>query len=129
MVNVLYWLMVIELIGLLAFPLAFSLMPRLSDRGYSVAKPMGLLLLSWPLWFLGSLHLVPNTPYTLWGTLTLFSVVAGWFALRHRGDIAEFFRQEWRVIFISEGIFLLMYLAWVFYRAYDPSIDLSLIHI
>ena len=123
MVNALYWLLIIELIGLMAFPLAFALLPRLTDRGYSVAKPLGLLLLSWPLWFLGSLHLVPTTPYTLWGTLTLFSAASGWYAYRRCGEIAEFFRRERHVIFIGEGIFLLMYLAWVLYRAYDPSID------
>ena len=123
MVNALYWLLMIELIGLVAFPLAFALLPRLTDRGYLVAKPLGLLLLSWPLWFLGSLHLVPTTPYTLWGTLALFSVASGWYAIRHRGEIAEFFRRERHGIFIGEGIFLLMYLAWVLYRAYDPSIN------
>ena len=78
MVNVLYWLLVIELIGLVAFPLAFALLPRLTDRGYSVAKPLGLLLLSWFMWVLGSLHLVPTNPYTLWGALGLFSIASGW---------------------------------------------------
>jgi YYY domain-containing protein len=123
MVNVLYWLLVIEIIGLIALPVAFALLPRLTDRGYLVAKPLGLLLLSWPLWFLGSLHLVPTTPYTLWGTLILFSVASVWYVLRHRGEFAEFIRRERHVILIGEGIFLLMYLAWVLYRAYDPSID------
>jgi YYY domain-containing protein len=123
LVSALYWLLVIELIGLIAFPLAFAILPRLTDRGYSVAKPLGLLLLSWPLWLLGSLHLVPTTSYTLWGTLALLSIASGWYALRRRGEIIEFFRRERHVIFIGEGIFLLMYLAWVLYRAYDPSID------
>lgn len=123
MVSALYWLLVIEIIGLMAFPVAFVLLPRLTDRGYSVAKPLGLLLLSWPLWFLGSLHVVPTTHCTLWGTLTLFSVASGWYAIRHHREMAEFFRRERHVILIGEGIFLLMYLAWVLYRAYDPSID------
>lgn len=123
MVNALYWLLVIELIGLIAFPLGFALLPRLADRGYLVAKPLGLLLLSWPLWLLGSLHLVPTTPYTLWGTLALFSVASGWYAIRHREEIAEFFRRERHVILIGEGMFILVYLAWVLYRAYDPSIN------
>ena len=63
--NALTWLLAAELIGLIAFPLAFILFSGLKDRGYSVAKPLGLILLSWPLWMLGSLHIVPTTPLTL----------------------------------------------------------------
>ncbi|MDP6102406.1 MAG: DUF2298 domain-containing protein, partial [Dehalococcoidia bacterium] len=123
MLNVLYWLLVIELIGLVAFPLAFALLPRLSDRGYSVVKPLGLLLLSWFMWVVGSLHLVPTNPYTLWGVLALFSIPSGWYAYRSRGEIVEFVGRGCHIILISEGIFLLVYLAWVVYRAYDPSIN------
>jgi len=123
LLNVLYWLLVIELIGLVAFPLAFAILPRLADRGYSVAKPLGLLLLSWFMWVLGSLRLVPTNPYTLWGALILFSIASVWYAYRRRKEIIEFIRRERHAILIGEGVFLLVYLAWVLYRAYDPSID------
>ena len=123
MVNVLYWLLVIELIGLVAFSLAFAILPRLADRGYSVAKPLGLLLLSWVMWMLGSLHLVPTNPYTLWAALFLSSIASGWYAYRRREEIIEFVRRERHSILIGEGVFLLVYLAWVVYRSYDPSIN------
>ncbi len=123
MVSVLYWLLVIELIGFVAFPLAFAILPRLGDRGYSVAKPLGLLLLSWFMWVLGSLHLVPTNPYTLWGALVLFSVVSGWYAYLRREEIIEFIRRERQSILVGEGVFLLLYLVCVIYRSYDPSIN------
>ncbi|MBF8266764.1 MAG: conserved rane protein of unknown function [Dehalococcoidia bacterium] len=123
MVSALYWLLAIELIGLIALPLAFALLPGLTDRGYSVAKPLGLLLLSWLLWFLGSLHLVPTTSYTLWGTLGLFALASGWYAYGRRGEMAALLRRERHAILIGEGVFLLFYLAWLLYRSYDPSID------
>jgi len=122
-VSVIYWLLVIELIGLVAFPLAFAILPRLADRGYSVAKPLGLLLLSWFMWALGSLHLVPTNPYTLWCALVLFSVISGCYAYRRREEIIEFIRLERHSILIGEGVFLLLYLVCVIYRSYDPSID------
>ncbi len=121
--SVIYWLLVIELIGLVAFPLAFAILPRLADRGYSVAKPLGLLLLSWFMWALGSLHLVPTNPYTLWCALVLFSVISGCYAYRRREEIIEFIRLERHSILIGEGVFLLLYLVCVIYRSYDPSID------
>ena len=123
MLNVLYWLLVIELIGLAAFPFAFALMPCLRDRGYSVAKPLGLVLLSWPLWFLGSVHLIPTTSLTLWMALCLFSAAALWYARRRFAEMVEFVRREKLAILVGEGVFLLLFAAWVVYRLHDPSID------
>ena len=123
MANALTWLLAAELIGLIAFPLAFTLFSGLKDRGYSVAKPLGLILLSWPLWMLGSLHIVPTTPLTLWAALGLFAVVSGWFAMRRRAEILDFVRRERRALLLGEVVFLVLYGAWVIYRVYDPSID------
>ena len=123
MVNALTWLLAAELIGLIAFPLAFVLFSGLKDRGYSVAKPLGLILLSWPLWMLGSLHIVPTTPLTLWAALGLFAVVSGWFAMRRRAEMLDFVRRERRALLLGEVVFLVLYGAWVVYRFYDPSID------
>ena len=123
MANALTWLLAAELIGLIAFPLAFVLFSGLKDRGYSVAKPLGLILLSWPLWMLGSLHIVPTTPLTLWAALGLFAVVSGWFAMRRRAEMLDFVRRERRALLLGEVVFLVLYGAWVVYRVYDPSID------
>ena len=123
MLNVLQWLLAIELIGLMAFPIGFGIFSRLPDRGYTVAKPLGLILLSWPLWVLGSLHLVPTNPWTLWTALALLSLVSGWHAWRRRMEMLAFFRRERHAILIGEGIFLLLFLAWVLFRSYDPAIN------
>ncbi len=123
MANAITWLLAAEIIGLIAFPLAFILLPGLKDRGYSVAKPLGLVLLSWPLWMLGSLRLVPTTPVTLWAALCLFAAVSGWIAVRRRAEMLEFVRRERRAILVAEGVFLFLYAIWVAYRFLDPSID------
>ena len=98
-------------------------MPSLRDRGYAVAKPLGLILLSWPLWLFGSFNLVPTTTVTLWGALAVMAVASGWIAYVRREEMLALLRREGHAILIAEGVFLLMFLAWVAYRAYDPSID------
>ena len=45
MLNFLWWLLIVEAIGLAAFPLAYYLLKRLPDRGFSVSKPLGILIL------------------------------------------------------------------------------------
>ena len=121
--NAITWLLAAELIGLIAFPLAFALLPGLKDRGFSVAKPLGLILLAWPLWMLGSLQIAPTTPTTLWAALGLMAVASGWIVVRRRGEMLEFVRRERGAILAAEAVFLLLYAAWVLYRSYDPNID------
>ncbi len=98
-------------------------MPALRDRGYAVAKPLGLILVSWPLWLLGSFNLVPTTTVTLWGALAVMALVSSWIAYVRREEMLALLRREGHAILIAEGVFLLMFLAWVAYRAYDPAID------
>ena len=47
MLNVLWWFIAVEAIGLAAFPLAFYLLPKLSDRGFSLSKPLGILVVAY----------------------------------------------------------------------------------
>lgn len=44
------WWLAVELIGLIAFPFTFAALRFLPDRGYSVTKVVGLLLITYPIW-------------------------------------------------------------------------------
>ena len=66
------WWLIIQVLGLAAWPLAFRLLRWLPDRGYTLAKPLGLLLVSYVLWLLASLRILPNT---LPGILIAFLIV------------------------------------------------------
>ncbi len=54
-------LLVVELIGLAAVPLAGFLLGRLPGGGFAFAKPLGLLAAAYPVWLLASLG--PIVPY------------------------------------------------------------------
>ena len=55
---VLSWLLVVQLMSLLAVPIAFVLLSRLPDRGYLLAKPLGILLVCLVVWLLASYGLL-----------------------------------------------------------------------
>ncbi len=48
------WWLIVEIIGLLALPLAFRVLRWLPGRGYALVKPLGLLLAGYLLWILSS---------------------------------------------------------------------------
>ena len=123
MLNVFWWLITVEAIGLATFPLAYHLLPRLRDRGYSVSKPLGILLIGYASWMLGVLHIVPSVRLTLVGLLLVLGAFSAWYAWRHREELLDFVVRERTAILVGEAVFLAMFLVWVVYRAYDPSIS------
>ena len=120
--NTLLWLLVVELLGLLAFPVAFRLCGYFQDRGYGLSKALGLLLLTYPLWVLGSMGL----PMTRPAALLLLAVLAGLscaLAWRQRSDMLDFLRREWRLVLALEAVFLLVFAGWALFRSFDPGIN------
>ncbi len=60
MLDILLWYVLLLAVGWLAFPIAFRLLKDLPDRGFALAKPLGLLLWGFVFWLLASLHIVGN---------------------------------------------------------------------
>ena len=123
MLNVLLWLVTVEIIGIAVFPLAYFLLPRLSDRGYGLSKPLGILLIGYAAWILSVLHLVPSVRITLVGLVLLVAASSGALAYLHREELTAFVKRRWRLIAVTEIVFLLFFLGWVLFRSYDPAIN------
>lgn len=122
MAALLVWLLLLELLGLLAFPLAYRVFSRLPDRGWTLSKALGLLLLSYGVWLLGLSHTIPNSRWSVLLALLALAALAALAARRHRHEIVEFVRRRPGTILISEGLFLVLFLGWALYRAHVPDI-------
>ena len=122
MLDALRWLITVEIIGLAAFPLAFYLLPRLADRGFTLSKPFGILLVSYLFWVLG-LAQVPTAMPTAIVLVLLMVAASAYIAYRNLNDIREFVRREWRMLVIAEAVFLVFFFGWTLFRSYDPFIN------
>ena len=125
--SAILWWVVIQIVGWAALPLAHRLFRHLPDRGYVLAKPLGLLLVSYLFWLLCVLGVLRNTTGSI---IFCLVVVAGASAyLYHRAGQADgyalraFLRERWRLILVSELLFLAGFALWALYRAYNPDIS------
>ncbi len=123
MIDFLTWLIAIELIGIIALPIVYYLTPWLPDRGYSLAKPVALLLVFYPLWLLASTPLVPNSTLTIWLILVALIAVSVWLFRRYRSQIVSFYRREQSALIIMEVVFITVFSIWVLLKIYDPGIN------
>ena len=123
MLNALWWLFTVEVLGLVAFPLAFFLLPRLTDRGYSLSKPLGILVIGYLSWILSQAHILPSVRLSLVFLLLLMGGLSAWYGWRCRYELKKFVVEEWKLLVAIEAVFLLVFLGWALFRAYDPAID------
>ena len=123
MIDLVLWLLLLEALGLLAFPPAFLLLGRLPDRGYAVTKPLALLLAGYALWLLGLSRIIPNSPATVLCVILLAAAGSGWLFYRNRAEIMRFLQSQWRILAVSEGLFLLLFLAWCLLISEVPAIN------
>ena len=122
MVDALVWLLAVELLGLLALPLAFLLFQRLPDRGFTLTKPLALVLFPYLLWLLGLIQLAPNSRLTIFVILVLGAAVSGLVLSRVIGQLREFVLSEWRVLVVAELVFLGFFLLWLGVASGAPGI-------
>ena len=72
MLQALGFFALVEAVGLAAAPLAALAFGRLPGSGLGFAKPLGVLLLTWAVWLLGSVGFLP---YSTGGTIALIVVL------------------------------------------------------
>ena len=70
-----------ELLSLIAFPLAYGLFKRLPDRGATLSKILGVLLVSYTLWLMGLAGLAPQSNFTVWGLVLVLALASGWLGM------------------------------------------------
>ncbi len=123
MADVVAWLLALELLGLLAFPLAFVLFRRLPDRGFTLAKPLALLLFTYLFWLLGLSHVVPASRWTIAGILAAAVLPSGWLLWRRAAEVRHFLLAHWRMLLAAEAVFLGFLALWLFIVSQAPAIN------
>lgn len=120
--SVIAWLLLLILLGVVAFPITFVALRKLPDRGYGVAKTLGVVLLAWLSWFAPALKLTSYTRPWIALCLGLLVGVSAVIAWRRWGMIREFIRERKSLLLTEEAIFLAMFLLFLLIRIGNPDL-------
>jgi len=122
MIDGLFWWFIIQLVGLVAFPLAYGFFHRLPDRGWAFSKPFGILFLTYLFWILNSAHILPNSQRGVAWALFLLALPAAWALWSRREELWRFLEEHGRYILLVEGLFTLVFAVGGFLRSYVSDI-------
>lgn len=116
------WWMAVVILGWIAFPIAFIAFSGLTDRGYTIARILSLLIISYFVWILASLQLLPHTRNTLVLGLLLMGIASLIIAFIRRREIVNFVRENLALIGVVELIGLALYLIFIVIRLGNPDV-------
>ncbi len=118
----LWWYLALQLLALPMMPVAWRLFGSLPDRGYAVAKTLGLLTVAWLVWLVASLNLLTFGRQVI-GVAWLLSLSLAALVLRGQTDaFREHLRGRWRQLLDIELGFALVFLTVVWIRAQNPDL-------
>ncbi|OGT27837.1 MAG: hypothetical protein A2Z17_00435 [Gammaproteobacteria bacterium RBG_16_66_13] len=118
---VVVWWVFLGLLGALVFPLVRLAFPGFGSGSYALARALGLLVLAWGVWFLGSLR-VPFERPVIVGVLLVLAIAAGLLLWRQRPDWRALWREYRTEILWIEGLALALFLLDLGIRYGNPDL-------
>jgi len=120
-----YWWLLIGVLGLLFFPLILPIFKNFWDKGWVFSKIAAIIVISYFVFVLGRLHILPFCKETLFlGVLLILA--ADVFILKEKKNwenLREIFSQNWKKFLWGEVIFFIGLAGYAFIRGFQPDIE------
>ncbi len=119
--TTLQWYFPLLIIGIIFTPLTKKIFKNFKyDLGYPFAKTLGIILLSYFVFVLGIVKILPFSHLSLIFSLCLFAII-NWFIYRQNKKLRTT-NYKLQTIFSEEILFIFCLFFWTFVRSQEPSI-------
>lgn len=119
---VIRWILALELLGIIVFPMMFLVFHRFLHAGYPLSKAAGLLVAGYLSWLIPSLHLLPFSQSLIILVIISIAYVNYLLFLRNREVMMKFFRERWWSIAGYELLFFIVLSLFLALKSYNPDI-------
>ena len=116
------WILVLQIIGIIGFPLSYFLFKNLRSVGIGFSKPIGIIILCSSYWLISNIPVFPMgyTSLIIWSLFLLsLSLI---FLFINRKEFTLIIKQNKYLFLTIEVIFFLVFFFWIFIRFLDPNI-------
>ena len=121
--SIVIWWGLLEVIGLVTIQLVVYLLGNLSDKGYSVSKTLGFLLMTYITYVLSRHAGLPYDRTIIIISLLILTCLS--FALSSSKKVSSVLksRKFWRSVIITDLVFTVCFILFLSLQIYDPDID------
>ncbi len=123
MVELLQMWALVEVLGILCLPLAFTVFRNMPDRGWAFSKALSIIVTAFAVWLpLMSLHFLPFSQLFIVGIVLMLVACSGFGFIYMRHAIIEVWRRNRLYVIATEIVFtgMLLLLGWL--RTFKPDI-------
>lgn len=117
------WFLAIELMGIIAFPITFRLLPLLKDKGFSISKPLFMAVLGLLSWLLSVTGLLAPNAFLLYLLFLFVGCLSAYIVSKQLAPLWQFIKREWKILLAAESIYLVVFVVFSLIRYFDPAID------
>ena len=117
---ILIWWLTFFFIGIIFLPLTSLAFHNFFDKGYIFSKILGVSLLSYTIWLLASLKILPFDTYSIFSLIGSFLILN--FYIAKKTKFLEILKNYWKIFLFEEILFFAGFAFWSFIRAHEPSI-------
>lgn len=119
---ILRWYLLLQAILLVFFPLCFPLFRNLKDGGWSLARPMGILLLAFTAWILSNAKILPFSAQGLLFIFLLYAIPALFLYRRYWKEMKTLIRERPALLWVEEAVWIGFLALFIVIRMYNPDI-------
>ncbi|OGE25442.1 hypothetical protein A3H85_03290 [Candidatus Daviesbacteria bacterium RIFCSPLOWO2_02_FULL_40_8] len=117
---ILQWWVVLFLLGIAFLPLTIQIFGSFFDKGYIFSKVIGLVVIGYLSWLLGSLYILPFNTFTVY-LLTLICLLLNLYLLFKNKLFNQILDSKYQIL-LSEILFTAGLIFWAFIRSHEPSL-------
>ena len=118
----LFWWLTMLLVGWLAWPLLWRMLPVVPDQGYLLAKSIGLLFIAYIPWLLASTGVLAAGRATTWLAIALIGFASAFVLSRTWRQFAQFVKERRTELLLSEAVFTGVFVFFLWVRFTNPDL-------
>ncbi len=116
-----WWLLVL-LMGISAWPVAYTLFPHMRDRGWGFSRLLGWMTIGYGNWIAANTKFVDNSTKLLMATWILLLLLSWLIWKRKKGEILEFLKDKRNLILTEEAIWAGSFILFLTLRLMNPDL-------
>jgi YYY domain-containing protein len=106
----------LAVLGALAWPVTAFAFPTLPDRGWGLARTLGLLTVAYLAWLAASVRVLTFGRGTLIAAIGVLALAGLGLAWARRAALINFLRRSWRLVLVEEAAFALVFVIFLLIR-------------
>ncbi len=121
--TILNWWFIFFVLGTINLPLTWWFFRRFFDFGYLFSKILAVLLLSYLVWLISSLRLLPFSTLSVWLMLIILTLGNLLIVRKCKKGFLKDLGVAKKIIFFEEVLFFASFAFWSFVRGFQPDIN------